>query len=200
MIQKNGHIIAIDSVVHDNTMSGNGTSASPLGVNGNVLKNAGDWITVTGSYANGSFTYKKEAGDGINFNHGAVLSADSVYSVTTDVEFKPSTPNVNWYDMSIKVGDKTHNFSVDGINNGAQTFSFTQIEKCTQNKTLTITPTFDNIGTAKVVQSIHNIISLGGAAPEPTPVPVTYPSIPFVLEDLDAGETSTYNVLYQEED
>ena len=52
MIVKNGEIIAIGKVKHDNTLSGTGQPESPLGVNGAILKNAGDWITVTGKYTN----------------------------------------------------------------------------------------------------------------------------------------------------
>lgn len=194
MIVKNGEIIAIGKVKHDNTLSGTGQPESPLGVNGSILKNAGDWITVTGKYPN--FTYNKKAGN-IPFNNGTSLSADSVYMVVTDVYFTPSAATPSWYDMSIDVGNQTYGFTVDGTNTGTQTYSFTQIENVgSSDKTLKITPHFDAIGNANIVQSIHNIVSVGGGSPSPTPV--DYSTIPFEFEDMDNAETATVNILYQD--
>ena len=198
MIVKNGEIIAIGAVDHDETLTGNGTSASPLGVNGAILKNAGDWITVTGKYPN--FTYNKKAGN-IPFNNGTSLSADSVYMVVTDVYFTPSAATPSWYDMSIDVGNQSYGFTVDGTNTGIQTYSFTQIENVgSRDKTLKIAPHFDAIGKANIVQSIHNIIGVGGGGGSPSPTPVDYSTIPFEFEDLDNAETTTVNILYQDEE
>ena len=199
MIVKNGEIIAIGKVKHDNTLSGTGQPESPLGVNGSILKNAGDWITVTGKYPN--FTYNKKAGN-IPFNNGTSLSADSVYMVVTDVYFTPSAATPSWYDMSIDVGNQTYGFTVDGTNTGMQTYSFTQIENVdSSDKTLKITPHFDAIGNANIVQSIHNIVSVGGGSPGPIPpTPVDYSTIPFEFEDMDNAETTTVNILYQDEE
>lgn len=195
MIQKNGHIIAIDSVVHDNTLSGNGTIDSPLTVIGG-LKNIGAWATVTGKYVGGNFTYGKDSGT-IKFQNGLVLSGEGVYEVTTDVYFKPAGATPNWYDMNINVGGQIYNFSVDGTNNGTQTYSFTQMENCTTNKTLSTSVNFDNIGSAYMVQSVHNIVSMNSVN-GPSPTPVGFSTIPFELEDLDTDTTSTYNMLYQD--
>lgn len=195
MIQKNGHIIAIDSVVHDNTLSGNGTIDSPLTVVGG-LKNIGAWATVTGKYVGGNFTYGKDSGT-IKFQNGLVLSGEGVYEVTTDVYFKPAGATPNWYDMNINVGGQIYNFSVDGTNSGTQTYSFTQMENCTANKTLSTSVNFDNIGSAYMVQSVHNIVSMNSVN-GPSPTPVGFSTIPFELEDLDTDTTSTYNMLYQD--
>ena len=195
MIVKNGEIIAIGKVKHDNTLSGTGQPESPLGVNGAILKNAGDWITVTGKYPN--FTYNKKAGN-IPFNNGTSLSAGSVYMVVTDIYFTPSAATPSWYDMSIDVGNQSYGFTVDGTNTGTQMYSFTQIENVgSSDKTLKITPHFDAIGNANIVQSIHNIVSVGGGG-SPSPTPVEYPSIPFEFEDMDNAETTTVNILYQD--
>lgn len=195
MIVKNGEIIAIGKVKHDNTLSGTGQPESPLGVNGAILKNAGDWITVTGKYPN--FTYNKKAGN-IPFNNGTSLSAGSVYMVVTDVYFTPSAATPSWYDMSIDVGNQSYGFTVDGTNTGTQMYSFTQIENVgSSDKTLKITPHFDAIGNANIVQSIHNIVSVGrGGSPSPTPV--EYPSIPFEFEDMGNGTEAIVNILYQD--
>lgn len=195
MIVKNGEIIAIGKVKHDNTLSGTGQPESPLGVNGAILKNAGDWITVTGKYPN--FTYNKKAGN-MSFNNGTSLSADSVYMVVTDVYFTPSAATPSWYDMSIDVGNQSYRFSVDGTNTGMQTYSFTQIENVgSSDKTLKIMPHFDAIGNANIVQSIHNIVSVGGGS-SPSPTPVDYSAIPFEFEDMDNAETTAVNILYQD--
>lgn len=195
MIVKNGEIIAIGKVKHDNTLSGTGQPESPLGVNSSILKNAGDWITVTGKYPN--FTYNKKDGN-IPFNNGTLLSADSVYMVVTDVYFTPFAATPSWYDMSIDVGNQTYGFTVDGTNTGTQTYSFTQIENVgSSDKTLKITPHFDAIGNANIVQSIHNIVSVGGGG-SPSPTPVDYSTIPFEFEDMDNAETTTVNILYQD--
>ena len=197
MIVKNGEIIAIGKVKHDNTLSGTGQPESPLGVNGSILKNAGDWITVTGKYPN--YTYNKKAGN-IPFNNGTLLSADSVYMVVTDVYFTPSAATPSWYDMSIDVGNQTYGFTIDGTNTGMQTYSFTQIENVgSSDKTLKITPHFDAIGNANIVQSIHNIVSVGGGSSGPIPpTPVDYSTIPFEFEDMDNAETMSVNILYQD--
>lgn len=197
MIVKNGEIIAIGKVKHDNTLSGTGQPESPLGVNGAILKNAGDWITVTGKYPN--FTYNKKAGN-MSFNNGTLLSADSVYMVVTDVYFTPSDATPSWYDMSIDVGNQSYGFTVDGTNTGTQAYSFTQIENVgSSDKTLKITPHFDAIGNANIIQSIHNIVSVGGGG-SPSPTPVDYSTIPFEFEDMDNAETTTVNILYQDEE
>lgn len=192
MILKNGEIIAIGKVLHDETLIGDGTSASPLVVNGNILKNAGDWLIVTGKYPD--FTYSKKEGN-MAFENGAVLSANSVYEVTTDICFTPSAAKASWYDMSINIGNQKYNFVVDGANAGPQTYSFTQIENVgtAANKTLKIIPQFDSIGNATIVQSIHNIISLGNGGSSPTPIPTE--TIEMTLQDLDTSAVNTYNVV-----
>lgn len=196
MIVKDGKIIAIDYVVRDKSLTGDGTSASPLGVNGNVSTHAGDWATITGKYTNGNFSYGKPRNGGtIVFSpgNGLKLSADSVYAVTTDISFKPTAATPAWYDMAIKVGDQVHNFSVDGANIGVQTFSFTQIENCSANKVLPTSADFYNIGSASMVQSVHDIVGVSsGGSPGPTPTPTS--TMEIVLED-DNGEVSTHNLL-----
>ena len=196
MIVKDGKIIAIDYVVRDKSLTGDGTSASPLGVNGNVSTHAGDWATITGKYTNDNFSYGKPRNGGtIVFSpgNGLKLSADSVYAVTTDISFKPTAATPAWYDMAIKVGDQVHNFSVDGANIGVQTFSFTQIENCSANKVLPTSANFYNIGSASMVQSVHDIVGVcSGGSPGPTPTPTS--TMEIVLED-DNGEVSTHNLL-----
>lgn len=196
MIVKDGKIIAIDYVVRDKSLTGDGTSASPLGVNGNVSTHAGDWATITGKYTNDNFSYGKPRNGGtIVFSpgNGLKLSADSVYAVTTDISFKPTAATPAWYDMAIKVGDQVHNFSVDGANIGVQTFSFTQIENCSANKVLPTSADFYNIGSASMVQSVHDIVGVcSGGSPGPTPTPTS--TMEIVLED-DNGEVSTHNLL-----
>jgi len=200
MIVKDGKIIAIDYVVRDKSLTGDGTSASPLGVNGNVSTHAGDWATITGKYTNDNFSYGKPRNGGtIVFSpgNGLKLSADSVYAVTTDISFKPTAATPAWYDMAIKVGDQVHNFSVDGANIGVQTFSFTQIENCSANKVLPTSADFYNIGSASMVQSVHDIVSVSsGSSPSPTP---TTDTMEMTLEDLDSGIINTYQVVVSDD-
>ena len=120
--------------------------------------------------------------------------------VVTDVYFTPSAATPSWYDMSIDVGNQTYGFTVDGTNTGTQTYSFTQIENVgSSDKTLKITPHFDAIGNANIVQSIHNIVSVGGGSSGPIPpTPVDYSTIPFEFEDMDNAETMSVNILYQD--
>lgn len=190
MLISGGKVIAIDKVKHDDTLTGDGKFI-PLGVRDGAFLTGGDWATITGNY-NNDFSYDKKEGP-LNFKNGAVLSADSVYQVTTEIAFKPSAMTPYWYDMSLKVGGQTHKFSVDGMNNGIQNFSFTQMEDCKTKKTLKITPTFDNgIGSAFINQSIHNIIGIiyREDGPEPTPVE----TLEMTLSNGD-GQNTTYNIM-----
>ena len=97
---------------------------------------------------------------------------------------------------------KIYGFTVYGANSGIQTYSFTQIENVgSRDKTLKITPHFDAIGKANIVQSIHNIIGVGGGSSGPIPpTPVDYSIIPFEFEDMGNAETTTVNILYQDEE
>lgn len=134
MIVKNGEIIAIGKVKHDNTLSGTGQPESPLGINQNILEHAVYFSANSGT--NASTDYFKWTGDtlsassavkyfNLSFNY-AVTPVNACPDFIYQTEMKVGNTSIDDKHYIDGYGSITnYNVSFDINNSGNKTYKFT---------------------------------------------------------------------------
>jgi hypothetical protein len=167
MLISGGKVIAIDKVSHDRTLTGDGRFI-PLGI-------SGEWIGLTGYVDTEGLNGNKVSGtmDYSTTLKGAMLEENTVYHVTTNLclTVKEATPYN--YDATLMVGNdifSPHPLTFNGMNEGNQNYSFTQVAAVSAKSPLTVvlkgTDT-SALKSAKITQIIHRIDLLSGYSPTP---------------------------------
>ena len=134
MIVKNGEIIAIGKVKHDNTLSGTGQPDSPLGINQNILEHAVYFSA--NSRTNASTDYFKWTGDtlsassavkyfNLSFNY-AVTPVNACPDFIYQTEMKVGNTSIDDKHYIDGYGSTTnYNVSFDINNSENKTYKFT---------------------------------------------------------------------------
>ena len=183
MLISGGKVIAIDKVSHDRTLTGDGRFI-PLGI-------SGEWIGLTGYVDTEGLNGNKVSGtmDYSTTLKGAMLEENTVYHVTTNLclTVKEDTPYN--YDATLMVGNdifSPHPLTFNGMNEGNQNYSFTQVAAVSAKSPLTVvlkgTDT-SALKSAKITQIIHRIDLLSGYSPTPPP----HDTIPIGLNIPEIG-------------
>ena len=186
MLISGGKVIAIDKVSHDRTLTGDGRFI-PLGV-------SGEWIGLTGSVNTEGLNGNKVSGtmDYSTTLKGAMLEENSVYHITTNLCLKVKEATPYNYDVTLMVGNdifSPHPLTFNGMNEGNQNYSFTQVAAVSAKSPLTVvlqgTDT-SALKSAKITQIIHRIDFISGGSPVPPP-PIPHDTIPIGLNIPEVG-------------
>lgn len=133
MILKDGEIIAIGKVKTDDTLTGNGLSATPLGINKNLITSAIYFSATSG--IDTETEYFSWKGDTLSAN-----SAIKFFNLSFDYNVKPNNTNpdfIYWSQMDVSnanIADKhyidgfkpieTYSVSFNVVNTGNGTYKF----------------------------------------------------------------------------